>query len=41
MAKNYRSELVGTFAATAACLSTEASGGIPSIPEKEAVLKAI
>lgn len=32
---------IGCFAATAASLSTEASGGIPSIPEKEAVLKAI
>ena len=41
MAKNYRSELVGTFAATAASLSTESQGGIPSIPKKAAVLKAI
>lgn len=32
---------IGCFAATAASLSTEASGGIPSIPEKEAVLKAM
>lgn len=32
---------IGCFAATAASLSTEASGGIPSIPEKSAVLKAI
>ena len=32
---------IGCFAATAASLSTEASGGIPSIPEKEAVLKVI
>lgn len=32
---------IGCFAATAASLSTEASGGIPSIPEKAAVLKAI
>ena len=29
---------VGSFAATAASLSTEKSGGIPSIPSKEAVL---
>ena len=29
---------IGCFAATAASLSTERSGGIPSIPEKEAVL---
>lgn len=29
---------IGRFAAAAASLSTEASGGIPSIPEKEAVL---
>ena len=32
---------IGCFAATAASLSTEASGGIPSIPKKAAVLKAI
>ena len=32
---------IGCFAATAASLSTEASGGIPSIPEKAAVLKAM
>ena len=32
---------IGCFAATAASLSTEASGGIPSIPEKESVLKAM
>lgn len=32
---------IGRFAATAASLSTEASGGIPSIPEKEAVLNAM
>ena len=32
---------VGSFAATAASLSTEHSGGIPSIPSKEAVLKAL
>ena len=32
---------IGCFAATAASLSTEASGGIPSIPEKEAVLNAM
>lgn len=32
---------IGCFAATAASLSTEASGGIPSIPEKDAVLKAM
>lgn len=32
---------IGCFAATAASLSTEASGGIPSIPKKSAVLKAI
>ena len=29
---------VGSFASTAASLSTEASGGIPSIPEEEKVL---
>ncbi len=32
---------IGSFAATAASLSTEHPGGIPSIPEKEAVLKAM
>lgn len=32
---------IGCFAAAAASLSTEASGGIPSIPEKDAVLKAM
>ena len=32
---------IGCFAATAASLSTEASGGIPSIPKKEAVLNAM
>ncbi len=32
---------IGCFAATAASLSTEASGGIPSIPKKSAVLKAM
>lgn len=32
---------IGCFAATAASLSTEASGGIPSIPKKSAVLKVI
>ena len=32
---------IGKFAATAASLSTEASGGIPSIPRKEAVLKSM
>ena len=32
---------IGSFAAAAASLSTEASGGIPSIPEKGAVLKAM
>ena len=32
---------IGAFAAAAASLSTEHSGGIPSIPAKEAVLKAI
>ena len=32
---------IGCFAATAASLSTERSGGIPSIPEKEAVLNAM
>ena len=32
---------IGAFASTAASLSTEAPGGIPSIPEKDAVLKAM
>ena len=32
---------IGRFAATAASLSTEHSGGIPSIPAKEAVLQAM
>ena len=32
---------IGRFAAAAASLSTERSGGIPSIPEKAAVLKAM
>ena len=32
---------IGRFAAAAASLSTEHSGGIPSIPEKDAVLKAM
>ena len=32
---------IGTFATTAASLSTEAMGGIPSIPEKNAVLAAM
>ncbi len=32
---------IGRFAAAAASLSTEASGGIPSIPEKEAVLSVM
>ena len=32
---------IGSFAAAAASLSTEHSGGIPSIPKKEAVLKAM
>ena len=32
---------IGCFAATAASLSTEASGGIPSIPKKAAVLNAM
>lgn len=32
---------IGTFAATAASLSTEHSGGIPSIPNKGAVLEAM
>lgn len=34
-------EAIGTFAATAASLSTESFGGIPSIPEKEAVLRRL
>lgn len=32
---------IGKFAVTAASLSTEATGGIPSIPEKDTVLKAM
>ena len=32
---------IGSFASTAASLSTEAAGGIPSIPEKDAVLAAM
>ena len=32
---------IGAFASTAASLSTEAPGGIPSIPEKSAVLNAM
>ena len=32
---------IGSFAAAAASLSTEASGGIPSIPKKDAVLRAM
>ena len=32
---------IGSFAAAAASLSTEHSGGIPSIPEMDAVLKAM
>ena len=32
---------IAAFAATAASLSTEAPGGIPSIPEKDAVQKAM
>ena len=32
---------IGSFAAAAASLSTEASGGIPSILAQEAVLKAM
>jgi len=32
---------IGAFASTAASLSTEAPGGIPSIPQKDAVLKAM
>lgn len=32
---------IGTFAATAASLSTEHSGGIPSIPNKDSVLEAM
>ena len=34
-------KFIGSFAATAASLSTEHSGGIPSIREKAAVLKAM
>ena len=32
---------IGAFASTAASLSTEQSGGIPSIPQKDTVLKAM
>ena len=32
---------IGAFASTAASLSTEAPGGIPSIPEKDQVLAAM
>ena len=32
---------IGAYASTAASLSTEMPGGIPSIPEKDAVLKAM
>ena len=32
---------IGAYASTAASLSTEQSGGIPSIPEKNTVLKAM
>lgn len=32
---------IGAFASTAASLSTETAGGIPSIPEKDVVLKAM
>ena len=32
---------IGIYATTAASLSTESQGGIPSIPEKSAVLKVI
>ena len=32
---------IGAFASTAASLSTESAGGIPSIPEKETVLAAM
>ena len=32
---------IGAYASTAASLSTEAAGGIPSIPEKDTVLKMI
>ena len=32
---------VGSFASTAASLSTEKSGGIPSIPEEKAVYAAL
>ena len=32
---------IGAFASTAASLSTEQSGGIPSIPQKDAVLAAM
>ena len=32
---------IGIYATTAASLSTESQGGIPSIPKKAAVLKVI
>ena len=32
-------EYIGKYAATAASLSTEKQGGIPSVPEKETVLE--
>ena len=32
---------IGAYASTAASLSTETAGGIPSIPEKNTVLKAM
>ena len=32
---------IGAYASTAASLSTEQSGGIPSIPQKDAVLAAM
>ena len=34
-------KFIGSFAATAASLSTEHSGGIPSIPDMDTVLKAM
>lgn len=34
-------QAIGSFASTAASLSTEAPGGIPSIPDKETVLRAL
>lgn len=34
-------EVLIDFASTAASLSTEQSGGIPSIPQKDAVLAAM